>query len=463
MLLPHGAGHSRRVGTISGASGLSSDQLLGPHGELPAAIALPGPASEARLRIDCPPAHPRSRMIGDICLERLRLSRECREEYRRFLGIGNRTLVLFSSTWGPSSAYSTYPDLPRQLHHSLPADDFAVAFVPHPNIEAEHRGPLPQLHQPYFANGLFMPQPEEGWRALLLASDVVIGDHGSVSVYAAALDKPVGFAAFGFDEITPYEPLSDIGNHALSFDPYGDVQTQVERIIDAHHSGQYRQWTEQIMAEPDIAPSQALRDLVYELVDVPPPKRQWAPALLSNPAPAEGYRPTSAWIGDIDIQGTDVTWHRYPVAHHRNDTPTSPHAHTITDLSTRRPEWRSASVLLRHHEVMARWEAEAELERIFSTYPLCAAASVRLGPNETIIGTPRRVSLRAGKSDRPGNRLIAVASSGSFTDTALSMVASAIYWWQRTRDWNEFPDELTFRRGEARCRVTLAQTDSSLR
>lgn len=37
--------------------------------------------------------------------------------------------------------------------------------------------------------------PEEGWRAALVASDVVIGDYGSVTSYAAAIGAPVMLAA----------------------------------------------------------------------------------------------------------------------------------------------------------------------------------------------------------------------------------------------------------------------------
>jgi hypothetical protein len=45
--------------------------------------------------------------------------------------------------------------------------------------------------------GLMVIPPEEGWRAALVAADWIVGDHGSVTQYAAgATDVPVVLATF---------------------------------------------------------------------------------------------------------------------------------------------------------------------------------------------------------------------------------------------------------------------------
>jgi hypothetical protein len=49
--------------------------------------------------------------------------------------------------------------------------------------------------------GLILIPPLEGWRAALIAADIVVGDHGAVTCYAAALDKPVALAAFDEHEV----------------------------------------------------------------------------------------------------------------------------------------------------------------------------------------------------------------------------------------------------------------------
>ena len=62
----------------------------------------------------------------------------------------------------------------------------------HPNIWALHgrRQVLAWLAD-HMAAGLGVVPPQEGWRAALVGADVVIGDHGSVTRYGAALGVPV--------------------------------------------------------------------------------------------------------------------------------------------------------------------------------------------------------------------------------------------------------------------------------
>ncbi|QSB05682.1 hypothetical protein [Natronoglycomyces albus] len=465
LLLPHGAGHGRRRTGIDGVSGVSADQLRGHSGNLPDALALPGVAARDRLAIDFPEALPKAAVIGDVCLERLRGSAHCRSQYRRHLGIGERTLVVVASTWGPHSAYAANPSLPRRLLAQLPSDDYAVAFIPHPNVGTEHRGPLPELQRPACENGLIMPIAQEGWRALLIASDIVIGDHGSVTLYAAALDKPIALASFGSAEIPAGEPLRAFGATAPRFTTDTSWLGQLESLRDDPPSGRYREFTDQILYEPESArqtrsasdtPAALLTEMIYDLLDLDLPEYRWRPTLLESPSLERECRPTSSWMVRVRLKQQQVTWRRYPLAAWEESPDLDEagdgfaSAHQVSDVATRRPEWREAPVLLHHRQPVAVWEADAVLAEMVEHHPLCSVASVRVGENRSIVITrarPRQDSWRFEFTAEPGPLAAA----------ALDICASALYWHLHRRDLAEFPSRLVAQRGQERLVVTVRQ------
>ncbi|MGX7828024.1 hypothetical protein ACTG9Q_23340 [Actinokineospora sp. 24-640] len=201
LLLPHGAGagKSRKRSRVAGpapapTTGLDRELLTRGGRVIPAAIALPTEADRALLRERCPEAGPRAFIGGDVCLDRLRASLPLRAVYRRALGIDTE-LVTISSTWSPESTFGRFPELyERAVRELAPA---RVAAVLHPNIWAVHgawqvRSWLVRAIEA----GLLVIPPERGWQATMVASDVVIGDHGSTSGYAAAMGVRMCLAAF---------------------------------------------------------------------------------------------------------------------------------------------------------------------------------------------------------------------------------------------------------------------------
>ena len=110
-----------------------------------------------------------------------------RAAYRAALGIGpDETLVTLTSTWRPDSTFGSRPELYR-------TGDFRKAVVIHPTTWSVHG---PWQVRAWLADDpdLIIIPPEEGWRAAVIASDRVIGDHGSVTQYAAAIGVPVALA-----------------------------------------------------------------------------------------------------------------------------------------------------------------------------------------------------------------------------------------------------------------------------
>jgi hypothetical protein len=80
---------------------------------------------------------------------------------------------------------------------ALPSDEYRVALVLHPNVWSwygEFQIESLWLDRARDAGLLLLP-PDNGWKAALISADLVIGDQGSVTLYAAALDKPVRYSS----------------------------------------------------------------------------------------------------------------------------------------------------------------------------------------------------------------------------------------------------------------------------
>lgn len=188
LVLPHGASAMKSRQRVRSAGqgarpvhGLDRQQLMR-GGKVPAsALVLSHDQELDVLAESCPEALPVALVAGDICLDRMRASLPFREHYRRALGVRpDETLVTISSTWTAESTFSRRPDLYRELSREV-----RVAAVLHPNIWATHGAW--QVRSWLADCDVAVIPPEEGWRATMIASDVVIGDFGSTTQYAAAV------------------------------------------------------------------------------------------------------------------------------------------------------------------------------------------------------------------------------------------------------------------------------------
>lgn len=205
LLLPHGAGnlasrkYSRHAGTNAlPHAGLSRESLTRRGRILPSVIGLTHEDELAALRESCPEAMANAVVVGDPCLDRMVAGLPLRTRYRRALEVDeDQLLVTVSSTWSPDSAFGSGPSLCRALLEELPRPRYRVALVLHPNVWAVHGHWQVRawLHDCIEAGLLLIP-PDEGWRATMIASDRVVGDHGSTTQYAAAIGKPVLLASF---------------------------------------------------------------------------------------------------------------------------------------------------------------------------------------------------------------------------------------------------------------------------
>lgn len=290
MLLPHGAGavQSRLRARSAGPDaepthGLDRGSLVHRGRLVPAALALTHDDELSLLRKSCPEAVPVAVVAGDVCFDRLVASVPWRDSYRRALGVReDQKLVVVTSTWQPESALGSHPDLLDRLLLELPGARYRVAAVLHPNIW----GVLGALQvRAWLADclraGLLLLPPQEGWRAALASADVVVGDHGSVTSYGAAIGAPVMLAPSACEGLLRPGSLADVVRaEAVRLRMDRPLARQFREVVHGHRLDQQRRIAGLITSVPGRAAG-ILRRTMYRLLDLPEPCR----ALTNAPAP----------------------------------------------------------------------------------------------------------------------------------------------------------------------------------
>ncbi|MFI9362117.1 hypothetical protein ACIG5E_13805 [Kitasatospora sp. NPDC053057] len=378
VVLPHGAGYNRLVPESTGdtvsAAGLSRHELTY-HGRVFVdVLGLSHPEQLDRLRVSCPEALDVAQVVGDPCFDRILRSERSRDGYRAALGaVDGRRLVVVNSTWSEHSLFGRHPDLPQRLVRRLPADEYTVAVVLHPNVWSRHDPEA--LLDDARRMGLRLIPPHRGWQAALVAADCLIGDHGSVSVYGAALERRTLLVATGAAELDPRSPSYAFGQHAPALDPDGDLAAQLELAL-ARDPADLSDLTDRSLAHRGRS-ARVLRPLLYSFLDgLDEPADE--PVLPPYPKPAP--RPTGDGPTAYDVEGksegTEVSLRRYPF-HPDDHTPRGFHA--LTDDHPGDALRYTAEVLARtepHAERPAvRWLADTSLE-----LPGLAVAVAALGP-----------------------------------------------------------------------------------
>ncbi|MFI6444131.1 hypothetical protein [Kitasatospora sp. NPDC050543] len=303
-VLSHGVGYNKRLATPDTGHrtpdtghpapvfGLAPQWLLSDGVPVADAMVLSHPEQFERLSEACPEAVPTAVLGGDPCFDRILAAARHRERYRRALGVRHgQRLVLLNSTWNPSSLFGdggpedVLPLLLPRLTAELPADEYRVAAVLHPNIWHGHGpGQIRLWLDRARRAGLALVDPLEGWRQALIAADLVLGDFGSVSYYAAACGTPVLLGAPSTDGLGPSTPVAAFVREAPVLDPYAELLPQLEKVLNHHQpmSGP-RELTSSV---PGRA-ARLLRGIFYGLIGIPEPA---GPAVL-DPLPLPPYDP----------------------------------------------------------------------------------------------------------------------------------------------------------------------------
>jgi hypothetical protein len=391
LVFQHGVGFHKYVPD----SESSGDRLSGlvPEAALKSGLirmAISHPSQEEQLRAANPATAGTTVLIGDPQFEQLLDSAGHRQHYRRLLGLGDRRFVLLSSTWGQTALIGTRPRLPAEILAAMPHDETTVGLVLHPNIWSRY-GPF-QLRAWFAAAreaGLLLFPPELGWQAALIAADLVVGDHGSVSLLAAAVGKPLLLAASGA-EIVPGTSAELLSERATRLRRDRPLRPQLEAV-------EPQPWQE-LLADRTFAHIQGsiarLHALVHETLELSP---RPAPQLRAAD-PEVRPSPMLAFVSYPDFTGADaITLHRFPrsVEQWRPETDRAPGdlRHTVVDeRETNLGRIGEALVLVR--STMDR-NPEQWCQATLRRYPRCELAvatipdgCIAMAPNgETVTAT----------------------------------------------------------------------------
>ena len=304
-------------------------------------------------------------VVGDPCLDRLVASKPHRELYRKALGLRNQQrLVIACSTWGPDSLLAITPDIGQRLACELPADRYRVALVVHPHVWTSHG--IWQVNawtkRAREAGVLALTPFQNAWRPALIASDAVIHDHGSIALYAAALDKPLLAAPSALSPVRPDSEYAELVSLVPKLDPTAPLEEQVDSVIAAGPSPSYRAVGD-LVGEHTGASLSLHRDLIYRLINLAPPP--FEPRTLAMPAPDEPL-PTMYSHHVVTTGGSRrrVSVRRIPLL----PPPPPPGGHLIADV--REPDPR----VVHNAAIIVDTTGLHTAAELFDRYPGCVYA-----------------------------------------------------------------------------------------
>ena len=320
----------------------------------------------------------RARVVRDPFIDRLKASTHLREDYRRSLGVDERQLVVMTSTWGEQSLFRRWQRLPAQLLRELPADEYAVAAILHPNVWF---GDGPWQVRTWLADardaGLILVPPTQGWQATLVSANAVIGDHGSVTFYAAALGLPLLLGTFG-DEVVPETPMADLGSLAPRLDWNTPLAGQIRRLTSSQNPAAYQTVTGRAFGDGGPK-SDSLQTLLYRVLDLPEPDGEpevwaWAKPVIDQTAVTSFaiYTRTAA-DGRLEIS-------RFPAAvDDASSNPMGPRTGHVRHLATYEDELnigrRQSASTMTYRDLLTEAEAQAWVLRHQGEHQIVAAPS----------------------------------------------------------------------------------------
>ncbi|MFJ7219432.1 hypothetical protein [Amycolatopsis sp. NPDC098790] len=235
VVAPHGAGYNRLVPSSTESdehpTGLAPIQLTTPSGEIiPQVIVMSHEDQIALLAASVPGAVGRAVVVGDPVFDRIVASKKRREEFRdRFKVRPGQKLVAVTSTWGKNATMATAKRLIQLLLGQLPMDQYRVLLIMHPNIwSADSPAAVKDKLRDELDSGLVIVPPRTPWEAGLIAADITLGDHSSLSIYAASIGCRFLLASDGREELVPDSPLARLCAQATMLDVDGDLRRQIE-------------------------------------------------------------------------------------------------------------------------------------------------------------------------------------------------------------------------------------------
>jgi hypothetical protein len=118
--------------------------------------------------------------------------------------------------------------------------------------------------------GLALVPPRSEWLGALAAADVVVGDHGSTSVYASAAGVPVLWAGNGDEDLAPGSAAALLAARSPRLSPDRPVVPQLAAAVRQHQPGLSGVVATRITSEPGQF-DRNLRRLLYRRLGLTQP------------------------------------------------------------------------------------------------------------------------------------------------------------------------------------------------
>ncbi|RLK59076.1 hypothetical protein CLV68_3558 [Actinokineospora cianjurensis] len=328
--MAHGTGYNRRVLyrtlDLDAPVGLSTAELVRDGVIVAAAIGLSCESQVEQLSRANPSAMPFAFQMGDPTWDRMLANLGSRDLIRHRLGVTpGQKLVGISSTWGHDSTIGYDPRLVNRVLAALPHDEYRVVLILHPNVWTLHSGfSVRGLLSAASEAGLITVMPTSDWPAALIATDAFIGDHGSVSVYAAALGRPFLFAGRGDDELVKGSTTLDFVRAARPLDPAVDLRDQIVDVMATYAASGVTEVARQAMGNSGES-LRLLQARFYELMALDPPAQVPHPRRYAPLEVERDERGVTSFLSRMSLTiGPDcavtVSVERHPAAlaeHHR--------------------------------------------------------------------------------------------------------------------------------------------------
>ncbi|MFI1016889.1 hypothetical protein [Streptomyces sp. NPDC020965] len=291
ITVPHGANYLKRIAGVPGAgvAGLRR-QDIAPGGRLPAAVVVPHHAEVDELARTCPEALPLVSVAGDPVHDRITASLPLRDAYRRALGLADgEKLVVAASTWGPWSSFGRFETLLPRLIGELPDEGYRTAVLVHPNVWSGHgawqvRSWLARCSR----LGTVLLPPRADWRAVLIAADWIIGDHGSVTLYGTLTGAPVLLASSPEQEINPASPAAALAVTAPALSAAHPLIEQLHYATAEYRPEDYAAISSRITSEPGRF-NRNMRRLMYRVLGLGQPAHEPTTVPLPHPPPLDTW------------------------------------------------------------------------------------------------------------------------------------------------------------------------------
>jgi hypothetical protein len=119
-------------------------------------------------------------------------------------------------------------------------------------------------------HGLMLVPPTAQWLGVLLAADIVVGDAGSRTAYAAAAGVPVMLAAYPGQGIAPGSAAALLAGSAPSLRPDRPIGPQLADALAGHRTELSELVAARITSEPGQF-QRNMRRLIYRLLGLTQP------------------------------------------------------------------------------------------------------------------------------------------------------------------------------------------------